>query len=123
MATQDAGPDTNFPGTGPCVAPYKSTLCLAPVQSAATRRRGIGPDFHAAKRQEDDFHDYIYISACLSIKGVHTGVLRALTDMLMPKLAHFSRCAMAAAASELPSPQNLHSTRMLLHTSTKLSRA
>ena len=46
-----------------------------------------------------------------------------LTDMLMPKLAHFSRCAIAAAASELPSPQNLQSTSTLLHTSTKLSRA
>lgn len=51
------------------------------------------------------------------------GCFCALTDMLIPKLAHFSRCAMAAAASELPSPQNLHSTSTLLHTSTKLSRA
>ena len=46
-----------------------------------------------------------------------------LTERLMPKLACFSRRTIAAATSELPSPQNRHSTNTLLHTSTKLSKA
>ena len=63
------------------------------------------------------------LTALLLIKAARYSITEVLTERLMPKLAYFSRRIMAAAASLLPSPQNLQRTRMLLQTSTKLSRA
>ena len=47
----------------------------------------------------------------------------ALTETLMPKLANFSRPAMASPPPGFLSSQNRHRTRTELHTSTKLSSA
>ena len=63
------------------------------------------------------------LTASLPAGAARYLITEVLTERLMPKLAYFSRRIMAAAASLLPSPQNLQRTRMLLQTSTKLSRA